>query len=227
MLEFSAHPVSAPSLPPVSAALTEIAPAAAPLDSEGDGNTLDFEFDLGALDAKTPSLAPLAATEPSAMTAEVPMLDEEAPQPSDGMSAQTSALDFNFDLLKPVDSFPQATLGAEQESVTGSDDAPQLPEASGALPADLSTLSPAPLPFDLSSINLDLGTPATPATSLPSLAEPEVGSGNAEMATKLDLALAYQEIGDAEGARELLEEVARGGTAVQVEKARSLMLKMA
>ena len=32
-----------------------------------------------------------------------------------------------------------------------------------------------------------------------------------EMETKLDLAIAYQEIGDKEGARELLEEVIRGG----------------
>jgi pilus assembly protein FimV len=32
-----------------------------------------------------------------------------------------------------------------------------------------------------------------------------------EMDTKLDLAVAYQEIGDKEGARELLDEVLRGG----------------
>lgn len=46
---------------------------------------------------------------------------------------------------------------------------------------------------------------------------------NAEMATKLDLALAYQEIGDKEGARELLEEVIKGGSNDQIEKAQTMM----
>ncbi|MDP3785493.1 MAG: FimV/HubP family polar landmark protein, partial [Undibacterium sp.] len=46
---------------------------------------------------------------------------------------------------------------------------------------------------------------------------------NAEMATKLDLALAYQEIGDKEGARELLEEVIKGGSSDQVAKAKNML----
>jgi pilus assembly protein FimV len=46
---------------------------------------------------------------------------------------------------------------------------------------------------------------------------------NAEMATKLDLALAYQEIGDKEGARELLEEVKLGGTKGQQSKAAEML----
>jgi pilus assembly protein FimV len=51
-------------------------------------------------------------------------------------------------------------------------------------------------------------------------------SNNAEMATKLDLALAYQEIGDKEGARELLDEVVGGGTPEQAETAKSLLAKL-
>ena len=42
------------------------------------------------------------------------------------------------------------------------------------------------------------------------------------METKLDLAIAYQEIGDKEGARELLDEVIKGGNAEQVSKASSM-----
>jgi pilus assembly protein FimV len=52
-------------------------------------------------------------------------------------------------------------------------------------------------------------------------------SSNAEMATKLDLAVAYQEIGDKEGARELLDEVVKGGSPEQSDKARSLLAKIA
>lgn len=49
---------------------------------------------------------------------------------------------------------------------------------------------------------------------------------NAEMATKLDLAVAYQEIGDKEGARELLDEVLKGGSSEQVEKAREMLAQL-
>ena len=44
-----------------------------------------------------------------------------------------------------------------------------------------------------------------------------------EVATKLDLAKAYQEMGDADGAREILEEVKRDGDAKQRESADKLL----
>jgi pilus assembly protein FimV len=50
---------------------------------------------------------------------------------------------------------------------------------------------------------------------------------NAEMATKLDLAVAYQEIGDKEGARELLDEVIKGGSNEQVERAKQMLETLA
>ena len=43
------------------------------------------------------------------------------------------------------------------------------------------------------------------------------------MATKLDLALAYTDIGDKDGARELLEEVVRNGDQTQIDRARKLI----
>lgn len=43
------------------------------------------------------------------------------------------------------------------------------------------------------------------------------------MATKLDLALAYSDIGDKDGARELLEEVVRNGDPTQANRARQLI----
>ena len=47
-----------------------------------------------------------------------------------------------------------------------------------------------------------------------------------EMATKLDLASAYEEIGDKDGARELLDEVVKGGDQVQQQKARGMLAKI-
>ena len=48
-----------------------------------------------------------------------------------------------------------------------------------------------------------------------------------EMETKLDLAIAYQEIGDKEGARELLDEVIKGGSSEQIVRANEMRAKLA
>lgn len=78
--------------------------------------------------------------------------------------------------------------------------------------------------LDLSAISLDL-EPATVSAN-----EHEASAGGAgrwqEMATKLDLASAYEEIGDKEGARELLQEVITGGDSGQQQKARAMLSKI-
>jgi pilus assembly protein FimV len=47
-----------------------------------------------------------------------------------------------------------------------------------------------------------------------------------EVATKLDLAKAYQEMGDVAGAREILDEVIRDGDAQQRDSAQTLMQQL-
>jgi pilus assembly protein FimV len=51
-------------------------------------------------------------------------------------------------------------------------------------------------------------------------------SPNEEVATKMDLAKAYEEMGDLEGARELLQEVLKEGDAAQQEKAQALLARI-
>jgi len=67
-------------------------------------------------------------------------------------------------------------------------------------------------------------------TGLPEAGQPAAKAEDAErvadMARKLDLVLAYQEIGEHVGARVLLEEVIHGGTPLQVEKARAMLKKL-
>lgn len=71
---------------------------------------------------------------------------------------------------------------------------------------------------------LDQGESAVASTGESTHSDLEdVSPYNAEMATKLDLAVAYREIGDKEGARELLDEVIKGGSNEQVEKARKML----
>jgi pilus assembly protein FimV len=71
---------------------------------------------------------------------------------------------------------------------------------------------------DFSGINLDLTTQSA-AAEMPESAGDEGDA--ADVNTKLELAQAYEEMGDREGARELLEEVIQEGSAHQQELARA------
>jgi pilus assembly protein FimV len=90
----------------------------------------------------------------------------------------------------------------------------------------------APPAFDLSAIDLELGQADTavapalapaddvmPAPELPLVDDPEV-------ATKLELAQAYEEMGDKEGARELLNEVLAEGSPAQQQAARDKLAQL-
>jgi pilus assembly protein FimV len=82
-----------------------------------------------------------------------------------------------------------------------------------------------PSDFDMGSINLDLGAePAAEEAVEPSFDQPvEHDAQWEEVNTKLDLAKAYEEMGDLEGARELLQEVLGEGSADLVEQAQAIL----
>lgn len=173
---------------------------------------VDFDLDLG---AQTPA----AAAAPAA--ADVP-----ATTPADsGVS-----LDFDFELgggdtpaipaqAEPVD----IPLPAEPtENVIDFD--LELPEPAA-------TEKPAAPPFDMASINLDLDAPLEPkppAVTPPAVEAPAELDDSAlqDVATKLELAQAYEEMGDKEGARELLQEVLNEGNAAQQETARNKLAQL-
>jgi pilus assembly protein FimV len=104
---------------------------------------------------------------------------------------------------------------------------------------DRIVLEPVAPQFDAGGFDLDL--PADGSLPLPevqTLSEPQFAAAapadmpplspaHMEMETKLDLAIAYQEIGDKEGARELLEEVIRGGNPEQAARANSMRAALA
>ena len=87
----------------------------------------------------------------------------------------------------------------------------KLEESQGSRPQP-----PAAAPVDLASINLDLGAPAA-----------EAAPAVTEASTKIDLARAYEEMGDKDGARELLEEVIREGNAAEQQRAREMFGRLA
>ena len=85
-------------------------------------------------------------------------------------------------------------------------------------PATLPEAIPPAQEFDLSGIDLDLNDGKTASVGV----DDPLSAIHMEMDTKLDLAIAYQEIGDKEGARELIDEVIKGGSEEQVAKANTM-----
>ncbi|MFL6709308.1 MAG: FimV/HubP family polar landmark protein [Massilia sp.] len=124
---------------------------------------------------------------------------------------------------------PAVNLHAElPELAFASPDAPAAPSFAAPTPAYTSAPH-----FDMSGIDLDLpsetplheGVTGVPAAEVAGAAG-EPSAAHMEMETKLDLAIAYQEIGDKEGARELLDEVIKGGSSDQISRANEMRVKM-
>jgi len=111
----------------------------------------------------------------------------------------------------PVEESPlnfDFNLGAEEE-------APAPFKAKGAAAPTL----------DLSGISLEMDELPSPKAASPELPVDDFGSQ--EVSTKLDLAKAYMDMGDKEGAREILQEVIDEGSAEQQEEARKLLAELA
>ena len=86
----------------------------------------------------------------------------------------------------------------------------------------------APLEFDMSSISLDLdapaGTSAASVDSMPAeLMDDDVDDHSDPLARKLELAEEFRQIGDAEGARDLLQEVAAKAEGALKVKAQNML----
>lgn len=82
-------------------------------------------------------------------------------------------------------------------------------------------VAPAPAAFTVAA-----AAAVAPVVPSPAAASEEDAERMADMARKLDLVVAYQEIGENVGARVLLEEVIQGGSPLQVEKAKAMLKKL-
>ena len=193
--------------------------------------------DLDAMDFSAPTV-PVA---PAAPTFDETPVTKAAPGVSEDPLFDLDTMDFG----SPGE--PRATAGAEPKDFGSRLDDPfdafDLPETPAPVPApqEVSARDAFALPeipatadskaapsFDLSDFDLDL--PPSEPTAQPGVADlgaagsapGQMSPEHMEMETKLDLAIAYQEIGDKEGARELLDEVVKGGNPEQVGKASAM-----
>jgi pilus assembly protein FimV len=110
---------------------------------------------------------------------------------------------------------------------------PELPAvAAGAAAALHSGADSKSMPFDLSGISLDLGKPKSNKGTEPALDFGSLGADSTQqpplepsdpLARKLELAEEFRQIGDKEGARDLLEEVLAKATGPLKARAQSLL----
>jgi pilus assembly protein FimV len=169
---------------------------------------LAHEFDLPTL----PDSTPAAAAAPAAAKAD--------------NVADFADMDFDFPTTGAI-----GATAADAAASAPLDDPFALPDFPDvertAVPAAVPSFAAAPQ-FDMSGIDLDLpaDAPAFEETGASSSGA-EMTAMQMEMETKLDLAIAYEEIGDKEGARELLDEVIKGGSNEQVSKANAMRSKLA
>ncbi|VXC72312.1 conserved exported hypothetical protein [Massilia sp. 9I] len=170
-------------------------------------------FDLDTMDFGSPA-EPAPASAPTLSQPPVEPFEFDAPPAAAAAPAPVDE-PLDFDLAPATEDDPFAL--------------PEVPAVAAAEEAAPTPGVPVEPSFDLSDIDLDLPSldrPAALDADLPvpgeALEPAALSPEHMEMETKLDLAIAYQEIGDKEGARELLDEVIKGGSSEQVSKASAM-----
>ena len=203
-------------------------PHTLPSDIDASTTSGGLDFDVSDMDAPAaPSVtAPVADEAPLFVTAH-----STAPA-----NLATPARDISMDVTQVDDVLGDSEIDLEQtgfdNSLMGFDF--DLESSTLAKPDEADVP-----PLDLSSINFDLETgdiqaaEELPMSGMEQTAIPPHVSGLSlegdlehEVDTKIELARAYEEMGDQEGARELIDEILREGNPAQVARAQELAARL-
>lgn len=220
---------AAASAPPALDFDLDAAPAA-PTDATVEAATetsaapaLDFDLGLDEPAAETPAAeAPAVAAVDTDFAPGGTLIIEPAKAPEADDAGMT--MDFDLGLGTPAaePAAPEAVVAEAPAGTPASADDGNMINFDLTLPGgDAPEIAQAPAskpevaPLDLSALSLDLGSSGESA-AIPDAKWQEV-------ATKLDLAKAYKDMDNKDGARELLAEVMKEGDAAQQEEARSIM----
>jgi len=205
-------------------------PKAAPADT-GLEFSLEDEFaaaggssSLGELEdfENLPDLAP----EPGKPAAAPPESDdlsfslddlEFAAEPAPAARAEAPAADLSLDSDFSLDESFDDGLAAP---------APRFDDPMRAAPAPAPALAADDLSLDMDEATLAQPAPAPAAADLGMDDEFDFLADSDENATKLDLARAYIDMGDMEGARDILQEVMSEGSAPQKDEAKGLLAQV-
>ena len=197
----SSVPAATPIAPPAASA-----PAASSLDFVLDGMTI-------AKPSTPPPSPPPPPTAPPPlpvmMAAPAVAVSSEIPPSATGRKS------LEDDLAELEASLKKATT-AGQLSESGMD----FTDFSTATPTNLGTVGPSMRP-EMLDLSFDAGRPGF-VDPTPSILDGQWHDAS----TKLDLARAYEEMGDREGAREILREVIHDGDEVQINEAKAMLAKL-
>jgi pilus assembly protein FimV len=204
-----------------------------------DALTQPPPIDLAALDSSLMDFDLAFPSEPAPLQSD----QDRAPMPSPSTSDETlRPMDFDLDFLSEPAPLPSEQTRASMPSPPESDqpmfhlddsppdvnfDKPLTSPAAAAaevqpdlnLPA-LASKPDQQRPFDLSEINFDFDTPASPASDDADLTEED------PLDTKLSLAEEFRAIGDMEGARSLAEEVLAQASGTLKRKADTFLAEL-
>jgi pilus assembly protein FimV len=192
-------------------------------------NVIDFEFDpTKTANLEAPSAPSTATFDPDRtmvispenqekaqnLDIEIDLSSLETKGPAettkDDAPAAPAPSDISFDFKVPAVEAPPTVAGV----VPPTDIKLDVPEFK---PADTATMD-----FALDTVSFDLGSMQSRETP----AAPVHDEHWYDVQTKFDLAKAYQEMGDKEGAREILAEVIKEGDAQQQAEAKTLLEKL-
>ncbi|WP_395502151.1 FimV/HubP family polar landmark protein [Ectopseudomonas mendocina] len=197
----------------------------------------DLDFDLALGDDKVELSQP--ADDLSAFSLD---LDEPAAASSDETDEFLLSLDDDTPLSQPADDLSGLSLDLSEETPAADLDLPadfdlSLEDEAPVQPAvepDSFAAQLDEVTAELDQLSNDFDEPqAAPLASADSLSSDLDGdddfdflSGTDETATKLDLARAYIDMGDTEGARDILDEVVAEGNDAQQQEAREMISKL-
>ena len=179
---------------------TPVSPSSASLDFVLDGMTIGKP--------STPTPPPAAAAASQFVSAPEGVVSSMPTSPGGRKSLED-------DLAELEASLKKATT-AGQLSESGMD----FTDFSTATPTNLGTVGPSMRP-EMLDLSFDAGRPGF-VDPTPSILDGQWHDAS----TKLDLARAYEEMGDREGAREILREVIHDGDEVQINEAKAMLAKL-
>lgn len=197
---------------------TEISQPTEQVNSDFASSGMDLDLDL---DAPIESATSMQATQALNISAEQAPMD----------------MDMDFDLSEPAAPEIQPSKSVSDDLVSMDFDL-SLPEDEEPAASPPATPQPTGMDFDLSSINLDLDAPAEApplaqaAEELPDLStDLDIGESADDedsdpLARKIELADEFRQIGDVEGARDVLLEVIEKASGATRERAEAMLKEL-
>ena len=188
---------------------------------EADKAPPDVDFDLGFTDSSSTTRTPISAFDVTAPNSDQPAggadfdLDLNTGTGGDASSGGAGGGGLDFDLALDMPPAPATSAAPAAAPASFDFDLSSLSLDDGDTIKPLPPADKPAMPTSLSDLSLDLDVPGGSSND-----------GSGAVGTKLELAKAYIEIGDSEGAKEILTEVSREGTPAQQAEAKKILAGM-